>query len=186
MAASLTSFEIAGIALGLREAVIVLIALVALYMAVVLWRMRRLRGKSAHPGKMDLELIAPSLRSEAVSDEDEGTVVSLSANAQQHSNAALEQAPTGMADGLLRNALEQEVTILRDEVDTLRGELAALRSDMQQELAHMRATQSVSPIYGDAMQLANAGYDPAAIAERCGIARAEAELVVALVKSQER
>ena len=42
----------------------------------------------------------------------------------------------------------------------------------------------MSPIYGDAMQLAVAGYDPALIAERCGIARAEAELVVALAKSQ--
>jgi hypothetical protein len=36
------------------------------------------------------------------------------------------------------------------------------------------------------MQLAVSGYDPAAIAERCGIARAEADLVVALAKSQER
>jgi hypothetical protein len=47
----------------------------------------------------------------------------------------------------------------------------------------MRASQTVSPIYGDAMQMAAAGYDPAMIAERCGIARAEAELVVALAKS---
>ena len=37
----------------------------------------------------------------------------------------------------------------------------------------MRATQSVSPIYGDAMQMAASGYEPAMIAERCGIARAE-------------
>jgi hypothetical protein len=57
---------------------------------------------------------------------------------------------------------------------------------MHQELAHLRAGQTVSPIYGDAMQMAVSGYDPAAIAERCGIARAEAELVVALAKSQER
>jgi hypothetical protein len=34
------------------------------------------------------------------------------------------------------------------------------------------------------MQMAISGYDPAMIAERCGIARAEAELVVALAKSQ--
>lgn len=73
---------------------------------------------------------------------------------------------------------------MRDEVDAIRGELAALREDMQHELAHLRAAQSMSPIYGDAMQLAVAGYDPALIAERCGIARAEAELVVALAKSQ--
>jgi hypothetical protein len=84
---------------------------------------------------------------------------------------------------LYRN-LESEVFQLRDEVDSLRGELAAMRVDMLQEMAHMRASQSVSPIYGDAMQMAASGYDPAMIAERCGIARAEAELVVALAKSQ--
>lgn len=75
---------------------------------------------------------------------------------------------------------------LRDEVDAIRGELAALREDMLQELAHFEASQSASPLYGDAMQMAAAGYDAAIIAERCGIARAEAELVVALAKSQER
>jgi hypothetical protein len=83
----------------------------------------------------------------------------------------------------LYRSLENEVFQLRDEVDAVRGELAALRSDMLHELAHMRASQTVSPIYGDAMQMAAAGYDPAMIAERCGIARAEAELVVALAKS---
>jgi hypothetical protein len=56
---------------------------------------------------------------------------------------------------------------------------------MLREFAHLQAAQAVSPIYGDAMQMAVAGYDPTVIAERCGIARAEAELVVALAKSQE-
>jgi hypothetical protein len=83
----------------------------------------------------------------------------------------------------LYRSLENEVFQLRDEVDAVRGELAALRSDMLHELAQMRASQTVSPIYGDAMQMAAAGYDPSMIAERCGIARAEAELVVALAKS---
>ena len=38
---------------------------------------------------------------------------------------------------------------------------------------------------GRQMQLAMAGYDAAAIAERCGVARAEAELVVALIRNSE-
>jgi hypothetical protein len=80
--------------------------------------------------------------------------------------------------------MDQELLQLREEVDAMRGELAALRQDMQQEIAHLHAGQSVSPIYGDAMQMAIAGYDPVMIADRCGIARAEAELVVALAKSQ--
>ncbi|MGE5384729.1 MAG: DUF2802 domain-containing protein [Betaproteobacteria bacterium] len=36
------------------------------------------------------------------------------------------------------------------------------------------------------MQMAMTGYDTDVIAERCGISRAEAELVAALVKNQER
>lgn len=80
--------------------------------------------------------------------------------------------------------IETELAQLREEVDTLRGEVAALRDEMWQEVGHMRAHQMVSPLYNDAMQMAQIGHDAATIAERCGIARAEAELVVALVKSQ--
>ncbi len=183
MAASLTSLEIAGIVFGMREAVIILIALVALYMAIVLWRMRRLRARSAAKESGTTASLGSSMPAEPDA-MDSDDAVELSAAARRQS--AWEEPPAGMADELLRSALEREVAILRDDVDAMRGELAALRTDMQQEMAHLRATQSVSPIYGDAMQLAHAGYDPAAIAERCGIARAEAELVVALTKSQER
>ena len=94
------------------------------------------------------------------------------------------QPSSGVAEGMVRHGLEQELAQLRDEVDAIRGELAALRGDLQQEVAHLHSAQSVSPIYGDAMQMASAGYDPVMIADRCGIARAEAELVVALAKSQ--
>ena len=65
-----------------------------------------------------------------------------------------------------------------------RSELAALRNDMQHDLAQVRVAQNVSPLYGDAMQMAVAGHSAEMIAERCGIARAEAELVVALTQSQ--
>ncbi len=186
MVSSLSSFEIAGIAFGLREAVIALIGLVTLYMAIVLWRMRRLRGRKLAKETGIGGQVAPVLGADDEYDEAEGSAVKLSDAARRQAESAWEEAPAGMADHLLRSGLEQEIAMLRDEVDALRGELAALRKDMQQEMAHLRASQSVSPIYGDAMQLAQAGYDPAAIAERCGIARAEAELVVALTKSQER
>ncbi len=163
------ALEIGGIALGMREGVIALIALVAIYIVFVLWRMRRLHGpagKAEPTGEVGEDSERPSAAADAMQD------------------AAWESPPSGMADEVLRQGLEQEVAQLRDEVDSIRGELAALREDMQQELGHMRAAQTVSPIYGDAMQMAVAGYDPAMIAERCGIARAEAELVVALARSQ--
>lgn len=170
------ALELGGMTLGLREGVIVLIALVAVYMLFVLLRMRRLRNKPLETSLAPVDSIPP----------DEPVAPALSAAPVADEEETWEQASEGLGEEVLRRGLEQELAQLRDEVDAMRGELAALRDDMLHELAHLRASQTVSPIYGDAMQMAVSGYDPAAIAERCGIARAEAELVVALAKSQER
>jgi len=172
--------ELAGVTLGLREAVIGLITLVACYIIFVLLRMYRLHSRASQiaaprePTPVPVEPLAPPPEEPAA------------VESEPAASDDWERASRGMADEMLRHSLEQEFDQLRDEVDAMRGELAALRTDMQQELAHLRAAQTVSPIYGDAMQMAAAGYEPAMIAERCGIARAEAELVVALAKSQER
>jgi len=170
----LPAVEVGGVTLGMREGVIALIVLVALYIVFVLLRMLRLRHRSAPPvsaGVPSVDRAAPTEASPEITEPPE---------------ERWERAPPGMAEDLMQQSLEQEVAQLRDEVDAIRGELAALRADMLQELAHLQSAQAVSPIYGDAMQMAAAGYEPAMIAERCGIARAEAELVVALAKSQER
>lgn len=173
------TFEIAGLTLGLREGLIGLILLVALYMVFEVVRMRYLRNKAA------LEALEPAakIRTEGrleVTDEvlaDEP--LSLAPEPSRESPGG-----SPLAEGVARQGMEQELLQLREELDSVRGELAALRADMLQELALMRAAQTVSPIYGDAMQMAMSGYDPGLIAERCGIARAEAELVVSLAKSQ--
>jgi len=181
--AGLPSLEIAGLTIGVREAVLALIVLVALYIAVVLWRMRRLGGASAEqasglgagqPGPTEAPVVSANEPESPVPDRSDEI---LSAEAFASSSAR-------MAGELVAEGLARELSQLRDEVDAMRGELAALREDMLQEVAHLRAAQTVSPIYGDAVQMAAAGYDAAAIAERCGIARAEAELVVALARSQ--
>ncbi len=156
--------EIGGWAIGMREGLIVLIALIALYGVVVVLRMFGLRAPPMKPLASAAEASAPLPSAETLH----------------------EQALRAAAEEKDRQRLAREVWQLRDEVDVLRGELAALREDLQQELAHLRAAQAVSPIYGEAAQMAAGGYDPAAIAERCGIARAEAELMVALAKNQER
>lgn len=163
------ALELGGMTLGLREGVIVLITLVAIYIVFVSLRMLRLRHRQS--ATEPVPQVAPTV-----------SLPPVLAKADE----AWAQASEDLAEETLRSGLEQELAQMRDEVDAIRGELAALRQDMQQELAHLRAGQTVSPIYGDAMQMAVSGYDPAAIAERCGIARAEAELVVALAKSQER
>lgn len=170
--------DLGGLTIGVREGVIALITLVVAYIVLVLWRMLALRRQAA--------VVAPQVvvppPAPAVDDQPVAAPGSLPPPA---SGTGREERPARSSEQFERQRLEQEVFQLRDEVDTLRGELAALRQDMLREFAHLQAAQAVSPIYGDAMQMAVAGYDPAVIAERCGIARAEAELVVALAKSQE-
>lgn len=191
--------ELGGFSIGVREGVLGLIALVALYIIVVLARMillRRQPNTSAapevpSPTPVTPEKPAPVVTPDPVPDDDI-PVLAVPVEPPDEMDTpippalanAWEAAAASVSEENVRQTLAQEVAQLRDEVDAIRGELAALREDMQHELAHLRAAQSMSPIYGDAMQLAVAGYDPALIAERCGIARAEAELVVALAKSQ--
>ncbi len=170
------ALELGGMTLGVREGVIVLITLVAIYMVFVALRMHRLRSQAPSP------VLPASTSAEAAPQRRE--VEPQLAAVGNEPDEAWEQAPNGLAEDVLRQGLEQEMAQLREEVDAIRGELAALREDMQQEVAHLHSAQSISPIYGDAMQMAAAGYDPVMIADRCGIARAEAELVVALAKSQ--
>ncbi|PKO29570.1 MAG: hypothetical protein CVU34_20730 [Betaproteobacteria bacterium HGW-Betaproteobacteria-7] len=174
--------DLGGLTIGMREGVIVLITLVVAYIVIVLWRMLALRRRASVAVP---EVVAPPpVATASVSSE---TLVPPVAEPVRPAPPAdsSDQRPGRSSEQFERQRLEQEVFQLRDEVDTLRGELSALRQDMLREFAHLQAAQAVSPIYGDAMQMAVAGYDPAVIAERCGIARAEAELVVALAKSQE-
>lgn len=183
----LFSFELAGMVIGMREAVLGLIVVVALYIGLVLFRMLRLANRPTEVAPPLVSKPPPSTAPEqaAVLETPElSPFIVPTPSPAPEAEIRLEQAPPGMANDLLYEGMERELGQLRDEVEVMRSELAALREDMLQALAHLRATQTVSPIYGDAMQMAVAGYDAAMIAERCGIARAEAELVVALARSQ--
>jgi len=161
------NIDLGSIVIGWREALLCVIVLISLYMFVVVWRMRRLRDKP-----MPVELVAEQSAPVAPTGEDSEEAPDWRATQSR------------LAQETFMRGIENELTQLREEVDALRGEVAALRDEMWQEVGHMRASQTVSPLYNDAMQMAQLGHDPATIAERCGIARAEAELVVALVKSQ--
>lgn len=160
------------ITIGWREAVIGLIVIVAIYMAVVGLRMRRLRRRPASAA-------APTMNAGPAEPQTEG-----GEPAAGEGETGWQLAQSHLAQDAFMRGVEDELGQLRDEVDALRGELAALRDEIRQEVGHMRANQTASPLYTDAMQMAQLGHDAATIAERCGIARAEAELVVALVKSQ--
>lgn len=175
-ASSWALFEVAGLTLGLREIVIGLIVLVAIYMALVVWRMHALQrpaGTSDDKPEPMIDLLVDDLPEAPLPVPRREPLVPPS------------QPAAPAPDSGRLHAIEQDAFLLREEVDALRAELAALRADIQRELAVLRAAQTVSPVYGDAMQLAISGYDADRIAERCGIARAEAELVAALARSRD-
>lgn len=165
------NIDLGGIVIGWREALLCLIVLIAIYMFVMVWRMRRLRERP-QPIQPPLEPAAAPIPTATPAVEGGEEAPDWQAT-QSH-----------LAQETFMRGIDRELAQLRDEVDALRGEVAALRNEMLQKVGHIQASQTVSPLYNDAMQMAQRGHDPATIAERCGIARAEAELVVALVKSQ--
>jgi len=71
-----------------------------------------------------------------------------------------------------------EASRLEQEVRQLRAEVAALR----EELLDLQAAHRAAPQYADAMALARRGFDARGIADHCGIALGEAELVMALAR----
>ncbi|MER2516330.1 MAG: DUF2802 domain-containing protein [Candidatus Accumulibacter phosphatis] len=110
---------------------------------------------------------------------------------------AWNEAPPEIPGQALIEALQEDVYHLRCAVDELRDELhndlreglLAAREDFRHQLLEISqiaesSAQAASPLYNDAMQMAAQGQDAATIAQHCGIARAEADLVVALVRNR--
>ena len=165
------------LAFGWREALLGAVALLVLYVGVVFRRLRRLRNSAAVPPP------------EAPPPAETVPTAEQVAAAYAEPDFPWNEPPEMPGDASRLAALEGEVLALRKEQAVLRGELASLREDVRQELERTneraQAAQHVAPIYGDAMQMALAGHDAATIAERCGVARAEAELVVALIRNRE-
>ena len=81
---------------------------------------------------------------------------------------------------LARSNVEVELQSLRRECAALRDETARLG----EEVSRLRATRNVSPLYNEAMVLAQQGMPPAGIAGHCGISIGEAELVAALARGE--
>ena len=198
------TIHLAGYDLAIRELILGLLALVGLYIFFVLWRVRRLKRRAKQPVEPTLTEaeapFAPSLNTATQPlPEPIRPAPPPAAPPPPPAPPPSTKADRTLPDTNAQNAAVQEAFIrnfrndlaqMRGEMDALRealrGELASLRDELRQEINMTRASQTVSPIYGDAVQMATLGHDAATIAERCGIARAEAELVVALVQSQKR
>lgn len=188
--------QLGSLSLGWREILLAVVVMLGIYMLFVAWMMRRVRrlaqprpplpqeptvqaaaGAAAYAATAAVGESAPEAEA---GDATESIIESVPQAAAPAESLLLASAP----DDAGAAALRAEVLQMREELDALRGEFAALRQEVQQEAAHLKAAQTVSPLYSDAMQMASTGHGAALIAERCGISRAEAELVVALVKSQ--
>lgn len=163
--------EIAGI--PVRDVVVGVCILIAIYVAVTMLRLMRLRRHKA-PAEEAPPRVFPTVDFE-LDGEDEAEAVDtlvysrpVAPSPPRPQPAEAPETPSFDAE-LGRSQLEREVRQLREEI-------AALRA----ELDEMKAASRVSPQYADAMALAQRGLTAQDVADRCGISLAEAELVWAL------
>lgn len=152
--------SIAGI--GWRDIVLVLAALVGVYLVLSVMRLFQVGGKR-NP--------APELGHAAAAEPALGA---------PRAAGEIATAEPGFADELARTTVEGELQRLRREGVQLREELARL----SEEVARLKATRNVSPLYNEAMSLAQQGMPANGIAGHCGISIGEAELVAALARGE--
>ena len=95
-------------------------------------------------------------------------------------NSATLDFPGQLARSSLERSLEVEVSHLRKETQQLRAEMARLALELRQ----LKIVHNTSPMYAEAVTLAQQGVSTADIADRCGISLGEAELVAALAQSE--
>lgn len=173
--------------LSWREGLMVVVALLAIYMAIVFLRMYRLR----HPPSVD-----PAFQPSAAA-------AVAAYQAEQPPETALEPPVPALGTPEYQfpwneppepdpqrervDALERRIVRLNKEVQALREETVRLRETLQKSEKTIKPPPPplVAPQYNDAMQLALQHHDAAAISQQCGISRAEAELVVALVRNRD-
>lgn len=178
---------------GWREALLGVIVLLALYVLVVVFRLRRMRQPQP---PADGGMSSPMPDGVAATDSADEPPLPAFNVPPVSPYPAIDPAfggrdfpwneppePPGNDERFA--AIATELAQMRTEMATVRGEVAAMREDIRQQVERVEAAQHVAPIYGDAMQMALAGHDAATIAQRCGVARAEAELVVALIRNRD-
>jgi len=184
--------------LSWREALIAIIALLVLYLVLAFLRIRRLKHEpvgddvpvplaanpalAAYSSEQAPELPDPPSPGNSPTDSPRPPEALA---APSETSFPWNEPPPEIPGRQLIEALEREIAQLRKEVGGLRSEMLLLREAQRRELAHSQAAQNASPLYNDAMQMAMQGIDAASIAQHCGISRAEAELVVALVRNRD-
>ena len=189
---------------GWREVLMVIVFLLAVYMAFVYLRMRHLRLKEAAALSLP-QVLSPTSALAAYRAEQAPAPVSAPAPESPPPMGELGtpefQFPWNEPPG--ENPLEQRIALIDAELDQLRKEVGGMRAEILvlretvrrqeavpeaepvREEPRQSVTQAIAPQYSEALQLALKDVDAAVISQQCGITRAEAELVAALVKNRD-
>lgn len=167
---------------GVREGIWALVAVLALYLVVILFRLALpLRAASSGEGAGSPQTVVVDAPVPRAPD-----VVPAAAS-------ALPEVPRESLNELEIQQLRRDVSQLRTEQDFLRSELVAMRLDLNdlqavrervQVQPSMQYVRPESPQHSEAMLLAGRGISAAQIADHCGISVAEAELVCALARAE--
>ena len=170
--------------LSWRDGLVAIIVLLTIYVFVVFLRINRLRRAKENAPVADSRSGQSAVAAYAAVQEPQ--LASEPEPLAAPSDFAFpwnEPPPPATGDQLIES-LNRELAQLRKEVGGLRAEVLLLREEQRREREPPPPVQVISPLYSDAMQMALQGHDAATIAQHCGIARAEAELVVALVRNR--
>lgn len=171
--------------LSWREALIALVVLLVLYLVLAFLRIRRLKREKnviSTPDSVAAQSVLAAYN--AVQEPALSAAPELPAASPEFA-FPWNEPPPGVPGQQRMEALEHELDQLRKEVGGLRAEVLLLREEQRRERSQSEVTQNVSPHYSDAMQMAMQGNDAATISLHCSISRAEAELVVALVRNRD-
>ena len=171
--------------LSWREALIALIALLTLYLVLAFLRIRRLRREKSVISTPDSVAAQSALAAYNAVQEPALPAASELPAASPEFAFPWNEPPAESPGPQMIEAFARELEQLRKEVGGLRAEVLLLREEQRRERSQSEVTQNVSPHYSDAMQMAMQGSDAATISQHCGISRAEAELVVALVRNRD-
>lgn len=175
--------------LSWREALIAIIVLLVLYLLAAFLRISRLKNEGMRESEPTPRAAMSAVAAYASVEEPAVPPEAAEGEAPLEEKEApfpWNEPPPETPERRMVEALEREVGQLRREVGELRAEVLALREEHRRELSKAPTMQSVSPLYNDAMQMAVQGQDAAGISQLCGISRAEAELVVALVRNRDK
>jgi chromosome segregation ATPase len=182
--------------LSWREMLLAVVVLLAIYILFAFLRIGHLRKEAQAAQELSPGAVQSAVQSYAAVQESgrgveaapgdaagQTSLAELSATMKEQMSAWNERHSRTLELRRKVDVLEQDLTQLRREIGGLRAEVQTLREEQRRELSKVKITQSASPFYSDAMQLATQGREAADISVLCGISRAEAELVVALARN---